>query len=56
MMSLHDFSATAAGQANLPIRWIAAMYGVASTPAYDIPRITEAVNRSFGQSQYLDTH
>ncbi len=53
MMSMSDFSAPADPNTQLPIRWIAAMYGVASTTAYDIPRITDAVNRSFGQSQYL---
>ncbi len=56
MMSLNDFSVPPGGTTNLPIRWIAAMYGVASTPAYDIPRITDAVNRAYGQSAYLDTH
>ncbi len=56
MMSLNDFSVAANPGTNLPIRWIAAMYGVASTPAYDLPRIVEAINRSFSQSQYLDTH
>ncbi len=55
MMSMSDFS-SADTAVSIPIRWIAAMYGVASTTAYDIPRITEAVNRSFGQSQYLDIH
>lgn len=56
MMSLNDFTVADTGGANLPIRWIAAMYGVASTPAYDIPRISEAMDRAFGQSPYLDTH
>ncbi len=56
MMSLNDFSVPAAAGTDLPIRWIAAMYGVASTPAYDVPRIAEAVVRSFSQSPYLDTH
>lgn len=60
MMSLNDFSVPAADPPDpsqtLPIRWIAAMYGVASTPAYDIPRVVDAINRAYGQSPYLDTH
>ncbi len=55
MMSMSDVS-DPNPSSNIQIRWIAAMYGVASTPAYDIPRIADAINRSFGQSQYLDTH
>ncbi len=54
MMSLSDVSNPDPG-ANIQIRWIAAMYGVASTPGYDIPRVADAINRSFGQSRYLDT-
>ncbi len=53
MMSMTDFS-NADIATNVPIRWIAVMYGVATTTAYDLPRITDAVNRAFGQSQYLD--
>ncbi|HET8541139.1 MAG TPA: hypothetical protein VFL83_14790 [Anaeromyxobacter sp.] len=56
MMSLNDFSVTAGPGTTLPIRWIAAMYGVATTVGYDVQRIAGAIDVAFGQSQYLDTH
>lgn len=40
----------------LPIMWLSAMYGVASTTAVDIPRAVDSINRAFAQSPYLKTN
>jgi hypothetical protein len=37
----------------LPVVWAAAVYGVASSPSYDIGRINDALYRAFSQSPYL---
>lgn len=54
-LAMGDLSGTST-TGGLDLVWVAAMYGVASTPAYDIPRVVEAVNRAFGQSGELDTN
>jgi hypothetical protein len=37
----------------VPVVWAAAIYGVASSPSYDIQRINDALYRAFSQSPYL---
>jgi hypothetical protein len=41
---------------DVPVVWIGAVYGVATTPSYDTQRIADGFTRAFGQSPYLDTH
>jgi hypothetical protein len=41
------------GNNHLPVVWAAAIYGVASSPSYDIGRINDALYRAFSQSPYL---
>ncbi|BDG05603.1 DUF4136 domain-containing protein [Anaeromyxobacter oryzae] len=54
ILEMGDLTAPAGG--TLPIRWVAAMYGVATTGTVDVQRAVNAVDRAFAQSPYLDTH
>ena len=38
---------------HLPVVWAAAVYGVATSPSYDLGRINDALYRAFSQSPYL---
>lgn len=37
----------------LPVAWAAAIYGIATTSSYDIPRLVSGLYRAFDQSPYL---
>jgi hypothetical protein len=41
------------GQNKLPVVWAAAVYGVASSPSWDVQRVNDAIYRAFSQSPYL---
>jgi hypothetical protein len=40
----------------LPILWLSAVYGVATSATLDVSRAVDGLNRAFAQSPYLDTH
>lgn len=44
------------GSQKLPPLWAGAVYGVQSTPANDITRVSEGLNVAFGHSPYLDVN
>ena len=57
-MTLNDFTTPVSPTAKLPIRWIAAIYGVSTSAgtvpsAQDIARVADAIPRAFAQSPYL---
>jgi hypothetical protein len=61
-MTLNDFTTPVAPGTKMPIRWIAAMYGVSTSSAgtapsaQDIARVADAIPRAFSQSPYLSIH
>jgi hypothetical protein len=57
ILEMADLAAARGQPANnpIPILWTSAVYGVATTPQYDIPRVVDGINRAFGQSPYLDS-
>jgi hypothetical protein len=50
ILEMGDLSATST---TLPVAWLAATYGVASTAGYNTTLAVEGVNRAFSQSPYL---
>jgi hypothetical protein len=49
-----DLSVAEPAQAQ--VLWTSQVYGVATTPQYDLVRVVSGLNRAFAQSPYLDTH
>jgi Domain of unknown function (DUF4136) len=55
VLSMTDVRAAPPEGERVPSIWTAGVYGVASTPTYDIQRVVDGFNRAFEKSPYLAT-
>lgn len=56
VLEMTDVTGASGPGDGVPVVWVGAVYGVATTAAYDTQRAVEGFTRAFNQSPYLDTH